>query len=48
MSLKDELFRLEMRRKELLLELEETDDAILDRREKLRSTEASIKKVISS
>lgn len=48
MSLKDELFRLEMRRKELLLELEETDDAILDRREKLRSTEASIKKVIES
>ena len=34
-SLQEELFRLEMRRKEILLELEETDNAILDRRNKL-------------
>ena len=47
-SLKEELFRLEMKRKELLLELEETDDAILDRREKLRSTENSMKRVMES
>lgn len=47
-SLKDELFRLEMKRKELLLELEETDDAILDRREKLRNTENNMKLVMES
>ena len=47
-SLEDELFRLEMRRKEILLELEETDNAILDRRNKLEDSRRTIERAIRS
>ena len=47
-SLENELFRLEMKRKELLLELEETDSAILDRRRKLETCKMNIEQAIQS
>ena len=47
-SLQEEIFRLEMRRKEILLELEETDNAILDRRNKLEHSRMTIERAIRS
>lgn len=46
-SLENELFRLEMRRKELLLELERTDSAILDRRARLETARTDVEYVLS-
>lgn len=44
-SLQNELFRLEMRRKELLLDLERTDSAILDRRARLATAKSDVEYV---
>ena len=45
-SLENELFRLEMRKKELLLELERTDSAIIDRKARIDTAKRSVDAVV--
>ena len=45
-SLENEIFRLELRRKELLLDLQNTDSAILDRQSKLESAKEDVRALL--
>lgn len=47
-SLESEIFRLELRRKELLLELERTDTAIQDRQHRLENARDDIRNILIS
>jgi hypothetical protein len=47
-SLEDELIRLERRKKDLLMELDETEAAILDRRTRLDVIKQEIKNIVGN